>query len=53
MTALKAKEFHQRDVHYIVKDGQVQIVDEVWEFPAVSIFAGHLCILKKFLEIFA
>jgi preprotein translocase subunit SecA len=28
MTALKAKEFHQRDVHYIVKDGQVQIVDE-------------------------
>jgi preprotein translocase subunit SecA len=32
MTALKAKEFHQRDVHYIVKDGQVQIVDEVGSF---------------------
>ncbi|BBN12286.1 preprotein translocase subunit SecA [Marchantia polymorpha subsp. ruderalis] len=28
ITALKAKEFHQRDVHYIVKDEQVQIVDE-------------------------
>ncbi|KAL2611692.1 hypothetical protein R1flu_023384 [Riccia fluitans] len=28
ITAIKAKEFHQRDVHYIVKDGQVQIVDE-------------------------
>ncbi|CAM6094872.1 unnamed protein product [Calypogeia fissa] len=28
ITALKAKEFHQRDVHYIVKDGHVQIVDE-------------------------
>jgi hypothetical protein len=29
ITALKAKEFHQRDVHYIVKDGHVEIVDEV------------------------
>lgn len=28
ITALKAKVFHLRDVHYIVKDGQVQIVDE-------------------------
>lgn len=28
ITALKAKEFHIRDVHYIVKDGQIQIVDE-------------------------
>jgi preprotein translocase subunit SecA len=28
ITAIKAKEFHIRDVHYIVKDGQVQIVDE-------------------------
>lgn len=28
MSALCAKEFHQRDVHYIVKDGSVQIVDE-------------------------
>lgn len=29
ITGLKAKEFHQRDVHYIVKDEHVQIVDEV------------------------
>ncbi|KAG0576049.1 hypothetical protein KC19_5G051100 [Ceratodon purpureus] len=28
ITAIKAKEFHIRDVHYIVKDGQIQIVDE-------------------------
>lgn len=29
MTAVKAKELYQRDVHYIVKDEMVQIVDEV------------------------
>jgi preprotein translocase subunit SecA len=29
MSALCAKEFYQQDVHYIVKDGAVQIVDEV------------------------
>ncbi|KAH7421179.1 hypothetical protein KP509_13G044200 [Ceratopteris richardii] len=28
VSALCAKEFYQRDVHYIVKDGAVQIVDE-------------------------
>lgn len=28
MSALCAKEFYQQDVHYIVKDGAVQIVDE-------------------------
>eukprot|EP00249_Psilotum_nudum_P015907 c25575_g1_i1 orf=594-3800(-) len=28
MSALRAKEFYQQDVHYIVKEGVVQIVDE-------------------------
>eukprot|EP00899_Mesostigma_viride_P008270 jgi/Mesvir1/17444/Mv08720-RA.2 len=28
VTAIKAKELYERDVHYIVRDGQAQIVDE-------------------------
>ena len=35
MSALCAKEFYQRDVHYIVKDGAVQIVDEVLFLPSI------------------
>ena len=35
MSALCAKEFYQRDVHYIVKDGAVQIVDEVLFLPFI------------------
>jgi preprotein translocase subunit SecA len=46
MTALKAKEFHQRDVHYIVKDGQVQIVDEVWGLSCCV----HLCGSPLYIE---
>ncbi len=46
MTALKAKEFHQRDVHYIVKDGQVQIVDEVWGVSC----RVHLCGSPLYIE---
>lgn len=29
INAIKAKEFYRRDVHYIVKDGQVQIINEL------------------------
>eukprot|EP01018_Ginkgo_biloba_P024872 Gb_25957 [translate_table: standard] len=29
INAIKAKEFYRRDVHYIVKDGRVQIVNEL------------------------
>ena len=44
MSALCAKEFYQRDVHYIVKDGAVQIVDEVLFLPSIWNFALFPCI---------
>ncbi|KAG5544221.1 hypothetical protein RHGRI_016840 [Rhododendron griersonianum] len=41
MNALKAKEFYRRDVEYIVRNGKVFIINEIYEFENPSNFQTY------------
>lgn len=48
MNALKAKEFYQRDVQYMVRDGKALIINEVLQTPTcLIIYVALFCLINN------